>query len=138
MSDAILQLNLNPEAKQSAQDAIFAAVKEVFELDIKPEAVTTSPVTPQGYEHNIALHKKSPGGTGHNRESIDVEVTKGVQGTEAQIFTQSGYGGYLELGTSKMRPQPYLFPAFQKFAEKISEITGRNIRTIPPSGKFGE
>ena len=58
-------------------------------------------------------------GTGHNRQSLDVEFEETPSGTQAKLFSQSGYGGYLELGTSKMRAQPYIWPAFLKFYNKI-------------------
>ena len=60
-----------------------------------------------------AQHKlggRPPGGTGTNRRSIDSAVTETENGPQAELFTQSGYGGYPEVGTSKMRAQPYLWP----------------------------
>ena len=103
------------------KDAILSATKEVFELDIKPEAVRNSPVTPAGLEYNLAKGKKGRAvkGTGHNRMSVDVEVIVSPEGPRGTLFTQSGYGGYLETGTSKMRAQPYLFPAFIKFKSQF-------------------
>lgn len=127
-SNAIVSIRLKPTALTEIHAAQLAAVKEVFELDIKPEAVTKSPVTPTGMERNLALHRKHPGGTGLNRNSIDVAVEQTPRGIEASIFTQSGYGGYLEVGTSKMRAQPYLYPAFLKFVDRIAELTGIKIR----------
>lgn len=127
-SNAIVTLRLNPAALLQVHAAQLAAVKEVFELDIKPEAVTKSPVTPEGLQRNVELKRKHPGGTGLNRNSIDTEIVQGEKGVTATLFTQSGYGGYLEVGTSKMRAQPYLYPAFLKFVNKITELTGIKIR----------
>lgn len=111
----------NRRAKLIAREAIFEATKEVFELDIKPEAVKLSPVTPAGMEWNISKGKKGVaiGGTGHNRNSIDVDVVPSREGARARLFTQSGYGGYLEKGTRFMRAQPYLRPAFDLFIKNI-------------------
>jgi len=116
-----------PQAISIAKEAILAAVTEVFELDIKPAAVDKSPVTEEGALINEAMGKKPPHilGTGTNRRSIDVSVTETDKGPQAQLFTQSGYGGYLETGTSKMRAQPYLYPAFIENIDKVPE----NIKT---------
>jgi HK97 gp10 family phage protein len=116
-----------PQAVAFLKATIFAAVQEVFELDIKPAAVEKSPVTEEGAAINAAMGKKSPHilGTGTNRRSIDVSVTETAKGPQAQLFTQSGYGGYLETGTSKMRAQPYLYPAFIENIDKVPE----NIKT---------
>jgi hypothetical protein len=37
------------------------------------------------------------------------------------IYTQSGYGGYLELGTAKMDARPYIYPAFQRSVEFLKQ-----------------
>lgn len=107
--DANIVYRSNPDAKQQAHDAIFAGIRDVFELDIKPEAQQNTPVL-----------------TGNNRRSIDTEVTQTEQGTVAQLFTQSGYGGYIETGTHKMKAQPYLWPAVVKFIGKIQALVGTN------------
>lgn len=115
----------NPAAKTQMKEAVLAATKEVFELDIKPEAVRNSPVTPEGLERNLSMGKKGAAayGTGLNRQSIDVDVEETPEGPKGTMYTQSGYGGYLELGTSKMRAQPYLWPALLKFKDKIAKRT---------------
>lgn len=116
-----------PQAMQQAKSAIFAAQQETFELDIKPLAVERSPVTPEGYAHNLELlaeHKlggRSPSGTGTNRRSIDTETVETANGPQSTLFTQDGYGGYLEVGTSKMPAQPCLYPAFIENVDKIVE-----------------
>ncbi len=79
--------------------------------------------------------------TGHNARSIASEVSgMGVvkQGTDAEpdrvvddgklegaVFSTSGYGGFLETGTVRMPPRPYMKPAMdknfteQKFGSKV-------------------
>ena len=62
----------------------------------------------------------SPKKTGNNARSIQVETEINSKGeVEGKLFTQSGYGGFLEIGTSKMPARPYLFPAFELNREKI-------------------
>ena len=50
--------------------------------------------------------KGSPWLTGNNARSIDFD--------ETSVFSTSGYGGYLEVGTSRMGPRPYFKPAVDK------------------------
>ena len=83
--------------------------------------------------------KGSPWLTGNNRRSIVGEAsTMGIvagQGSperqvddaaiEGAVYSTSGYGGYLEVGTSKMAARPYIKPATdrhfsaEKFARRI-------------------
>lgn len=107
-----LDVKFNAQALAIIKAAAFAETQDTFELDIKPEAARRSPVTEAGMAHNEALKRKRPGGTGTNRRSIDVSVVDGPNGPHAELFTTSGYGGYLEVGTSRMAAQPYLYPAF--------------------------
>ncbi len=117
---AELKFKFKPQSLQVFKSAVVFETRDIFELDIVPEAKKNSPVTPEGLAHNEALHRKRPGGTGDNRRSIDSTVTEAEDGVHAELFTQSGHGGYLELGTSKMAPQPYLYPAFIKFIGKLA------------------
>jgi len=83
----------------------------------------------------------SPWITGNNRRSIVGEVSgmggvaSGGEGRaermvddsaiEGAVYSTSGYGGFLETGTSKMPAQPYIKPSLdknfteQKFGEKV-------------------
>lgn len=134
MSEALVKIRIDPNARKNTLLSINKAVKDVFNLDILPEAVQNSPVTPEGMEHNQAkfdAEKHKPGtkidpvrlkGTGHNRQSLDVDFDDTPSGTMATLYGQSGYSGYLEVGTSKMRAQPYIWPAFLKFYKKIAEL----------------
>lgn len=132
MSEVQLRLNLGAKAEVHAR--IDKAVRQVFEKDILPEAASTSPVTPQGEAYNqqkFDMEHHRPGtqidpvrlkGTGHNRQGLDLEFTQTGHGQAVKLFGQSGYSGYLEVGTSKMRAQPYIYPAWLKFKNKIFEL----------------
>lgn len=83
--------------------------------------------------------KGSPWLTGNNRRSLVGEAsTMGVvsgQGSptrqvddskiEGAVYSSSGYGGYLEVGTSRMPARPYIKPATEqhftadKFARRL-------------------
>jgi len=54
--------------------------------------------------------KGSPVLTGNNRRSIRYEA----KGLEGSIFSTSGYGGFLEIGTAVMSGRPYFRPALDK------------------------
>jgi HK97 gp10 family phage protein len=120
-----IELRLNPNAQHEAKAAILSAVRDTFVFDIKPKAQELSPVTDAGLRYNREKHPAATltqiGGTGTNRRSIDVEVKEDVKGVKAELYTQSGYGGWLEIGTRFMRAQPYLWPAFRAFQGKIAE-----------------
>lgn len=64
-----------------------------------------------------AAKELSPVDTGHNRDSID-HTANGLNG---EIFTESGYGGWLEVGTSKMAAQPYFRPAFEQTRQDMAQ-----------------
>jgi len=59
-------------------------------------------------------NRRKPGK--HNRDTIKPFYRPGRPGEifYAGLLTTSGYGGYLEKGTRKMRAQPYLRPAVRK------------------------
>lgn len=110
MSNAVVTFNSRTEiAKANFRRRAFKAIQDTFELDIKPEAAANSPVL-----------------TGTNKRSIDTEVTQLPDGTiQAKLFTQSGYGAYLELGTRFMKAVPYLWPAFEKFVLGVNGLRSR-------------
>lgn len=147
ISDASVVVTANPRAGEQFHEAIAAAVTEVFVYDIWPAAVEDSPVA------KGKTHGGSYAGGGTNRRSITVEVTKdgvptvvggtgldkhgepfdrsgGVAqqtGIAAAIFTQSGYGGYLEVGTRYMSARAYIYPNVERFISKVGEIAKQYI-----------
>ena len=71
-------------------------------------------------EHVTAgAKRRSPYKTGTNRRSIRWAAPRGGERT---IFTQSGYGAYLELGTKKMAARPYIRPALEDVKRRATTI----------------
>ena len=56
--------------------------------------------------------------TGRLRNSI----SHARDDTSAYVGTNVEYAAYVELGTSKMKPRPYLRPAAQNYADEYKEI----------------
>lgn len=60
--------------------------------------------------------RESPYRFGHNRSSLTWDKSGGKSGDVPgyRIYTQSGYGGYLELGTARMAARPYIEPSIRR------------------------
>src|SRR5258706_2263510 len=71
--------------------------------------------------------QKKPAGEPHLRDSAKKKVGK-LEGWVSYGNDEVDWEKFVELGTSKMRPQPYLFPAFirngKKFREQCKRIAG--------------
>ncbi len=123
---ATAAINLkSTEAMYYMNDALFAATEDVF-AEITYAAAERSPVLA------VATKERYPG---ENRESIDSRVTRVQKGVKARLFTKSGYGGFLELGTVKMAAQPYLFPAFEEHISQLPEAVKGRLEEIAGGGK---
>lgn len=59
--------------------------------------------------------------TGRLRSSIIHQVTKDENAIVAEIGSNVTYSKYLEFGTSKMPPYPWLFPAVEEKRKEIIE-----------------
>lgn len=72
-----------------------------------------------------------PVDTGNLKNSIGYDTfnTGGEMG--AEIGPTAGYGMHVEMGTSRMAPQPYLAPAFNRrvtgFEQAMSKLAGEAI-----------
>lgn len=60
----------------------------------------------------------APVDTGHLEGSIGVDV---IGPMEAVIGPAANYGGFVELGTSRMAPQPYLGPATERHRDGFTQ-----------------
>lgn len=64
--------------------------------------------------------RDSPFKKGHNRRSIRLEPpSPQPQALAVSIVTESGYGGYLELGTERMEARPYIAPNYEPAKEAV-------------------
>lgn len=126
-----VRLNIRPskDVMDELNVAVLVALVEWIQLVVR-EAVKPPP-------------EGSPFDTGKNRRSIGWMISKhgsstfgtlstvgsgqhspGSVRTESAIpivalATSSGYGGWLEIGTSRMSPRPYLVPAVKKLRSKL-------------------
>lgn len=55
----------------------------------------------------------SPRDTGHNASSIVCDIVRKGLHVSGRVYTQTGYGGWLEIGTTKMAARPYMAPAYR-------------------------
>lgn len=67
----------------------------------------------------FVMHIKdlSPYETGHNRDSVRMEpATPNLEDPHLTVTvqTESGYGGWLEVGTARMAARPYFAPAYER------------------------
>ena len=82
-----------------------------------------------GARHTASAPGQSPANqTGDLVKSIKVSKSK----NKATISISKNYAVFLEFGTSKMRPRPFILPAFQKtkkwFSDKLHRLAYRGTR----------
>lgn len=119
---ATATLNLNTtKAMFWVNEALLEATQEVFLFEIVPTAKDLSPILTK------ATKERYPG---ENRDSIDGRVTQVKKGVKAIVFTKSGYGGFLELGTKKMGARPYIFPSFEMHIQKLVPLVKENLDSL--------
>ena len=115
-----LSTNLNlhfSEAEAKIKAAAKSALRDVV-VEVTEQAKIDSPVS-EKYPSIAKNHRRA---TGNNRDSIQFQV--GPEGElelnemQGAVYSTSGYGGYLETGTSKMPARPYIYPAAsERFTE---------------------
>lgn len=79
------------------------------------------------YEHVASQEGDAPNtDTGTLVNSIQVEVT----GKTVDVGTRLAYGSFLEFGTRKMRPRPWLFPAYERQKARIMELFKKGVDAV--------
>ena len=73
----------------------------------RAEALAETVVAKTATDLQARAQTAAPVDTGFLRGSISSDI----RGLEAEVGPTAHYGIYLEMGTSRMSPQPYLFPA---------------------------
>jgi hypothetical protein len=117
---------------QEAFDALRAAallgIRHVFESAILPDAKANCPVGTDPIET----------GSTRNRDSLQVEAWITRRGPFGKLFSTSGHGGFVEVGTVNMSGQPYAWPALQKnIPALMDEIKTRLAAITVPSVQLG-
>ncbi len=119
--EAKIDLDLNiPELKKATEEATRLGMRDVT-VQIHAEAIDRAP--PWDHPHPTGTNRRSiaaevsgmglvaTGGEGKAERVVDEGKIQGA------VYSTSGYGGYLEVGTitPKRVARPYLAPARDKF-----------------------
>lgn len=81
-----------------------------------------------GHDVVRGAQQLAPVDTGHLRSSIGVDIDPDGLGFEAGPYAD--YGHYVEFGTSRMSPQPYLLPAFDAQLPAAFEALGQVVERM--------
>jgi hypothetical protein len=145
MANAHVEVRMNPEAMAKFHEAIEKGITDIFVYDVWPAAVEKSPVSKgkqQGGTYagggtnrrSITVEVNSfgekstvRGGDGADKDGVPFSQNAGVAissptGISVAVYTQSGYGGYLETGTRYMPARPYIYPAIEEALPKIAAL----------------
>lgn len=124
---ASVETTLNgPVAYDVLYAAVLSALKETFEGTILRDAKANCPVGTDPIEP----------GSQRNRDSLNVVVFGTRKGPMAKMYSESGHGGFVEVGTVNMTAQPYAWPAVQKNIGTVMEEIRMRVEgmSIPTSG----
>lgn len=87
----------------------------------KAEALTETVIHKAGLDTVAGAQAIVPVDTGNLKNSIGVDFEH--LGFEAGPTAE--YGGFVERGTSRMSPQPYMRPAFDKAIAPLDDVLGQ-------------
>lgn len=85
------------------------------------ESLARAVVAKSARDLEAAATVAAPVDTGYLRGSI----SSAIRGLEAEVGPTANYGHYVEGGTSRMAPQPYLFPALDRVAPSFEAAMGQ-------------
>lgn len=78
-------------------------------------------VSKVGHDMQATAQAIVPVDTGHLKSSISLDVV----GLGFDLGPTAEYGGYVELGTSRMNPEPYLGPAYDQHLPNLEQALGQ-------------
>ena len=136
-----IQANLNKistAAKQLISHAVFKGVADVEkEAKMSIQRGGKSGIVYQRYSPKRTHRSSAPGeppasDTGYLVNNIKRRMDSDKLGGE--VRSRADYSKYLEYGTSKMMPRPYMFPALEKHRGKITQRINRAVKAANRSG----
>jgi HK97 gp10 family phage protein len=77
-------------------------------------------VSKVGHDMESTAQEIVPVDTGYLKSSISLDVV----GLGFELGPTAEYGGYVEEGTSRMSPEPYLGPAFDRHLPNLEQALG--------------
>lgn len=101
------QVKINARGFRKLEEESFGKVRELAEITVE-----------MSKEQSVAggYSPKEPYDTGNNKDTIKMRQTKAGQFI---VFTESGYGGWLHIGTKKMPPRPYIRDGYYKAKQAL-------------------
>jgi len=102
-------------SKQVADNITNDAAEEIERLCLICEREAKTSMKGGGKPHTPSRPGKPPHvDTGRLRASITYEIDRSLFSIIGRVGTNVEYGRYLELGTSRMSPRPWLRPALKR------------------------
>jgi HK97 gp10 family phage protein len=98
-------------------------IEDLAKAGPKSEKLTSVVVRKTGFDVVAGAQAIAPVDTGNLKSSIGVDVDADGLGFEAG--PTANYGHFVEYGTSRMSPQPYMRPAFDRAVEPLPEVLGQ-------------
>lgn len=106
---------LGPVAQKRMVSFMDGVVRTAKALSPRQTGHNASTIT-----HDVFVDGKMIAGE-RSYDSSDLDMVRN-KSISARVYTQSGYGGYLELGTARMKARPYIFPAFNQQASRLKSL----------------
>jgi hypothetical protein len=120
---ASIEVTINaPEFVRAFNDAIFSAIRDEFEGPILEDAKANSPLGTEKLDDNKHLIR--------NRDSLRAKAFFTHEGPMGKLWTTSGHGYFLEIGTRFMGARPYAWPAVQKHIGELMARIKLNVSEI--------
>ena len=120
---ATIEVTINgPEFLRAFGDAIFNAIKDEFEGPILEDAKANSPLGTEKLDDNKHLIR--------NRDSLRGKAFFTHEGPMGKLYSTSGHGWFLEVGTRYMGARPYAWPAVQKHIGELMARIQSNVSEI--------
>ncbi len=117
------------EMEQAADRKMHEVVNEVRNITLDTLSGSRSgemykvPDTRKDYQAS-AEGEAPASATGGLRQSVKTEVESKGKKVTGSVGTELEYGKHLEIGTSRMKPRPWLRRSFEKASPKAKDILG--------------